>query len=497
MIKSILCLFAIAAVTTGAFALDQGEDIAELLIEADEKQFVEFFPKGVIYENVVRRVERVLPMLLNEINRKVPADANLELKEELAKRKANAAVVLLKMNQWDKVLPLFKHSADPTARSQLIDRLKPFNVDPRQIVEHLNHEPDITIYRALILSLGEFDDDALLPKDRNSLLKKLQDTYRNDADSGLHSAVEWLLRQWNQEEWLKQVNEAWANEREILPRRWFVNCQAETMVVIRGPVEFMMGSPSTELHRKPDETQHKGRIDRSFAIAAKEITVDEFLRFRKNHFYVEYHAPDGACPVNNVTWYEAAGYCNWLNEKEGITNDQWCYLPNEDGEYKPGMKIASNHLERTGYRLPTEMEWEYACRAGAETRHSFGDSENLFSKYAWTGRGESPKRSRPVGTLKPNELGLFDMHGNVREWCHDSYGPYAEGTDFGGIVSSEQDTTIDNKNNLVLRSGSFFWHIEPCSFRDYFPPRYCCADIGFRLARTIPHSPPTPKESGK
>src|SRR5262249_38748570 len=150
----------------------------------------------------------------------------------------------------------------------------------------------------LLLSLGEFNEKELPPASRTSLLPKLQTIYRTDADPGLHAAAEWLLRTWKQGTWLEQVNGAWAKDKEQRARRlegigqlvkkekgkappqWYVNGQGQTMVVIPGPVEFVMGSPVTEARRRDQEVQHKRRIARTFALAATPVTKEQFLRFR-------------------------------------------------------------------------------------------------------------------------------------------------------------------------------------------------------------------------
>jgi len=343
---------------------------------------------------------------------------------------------LLRMNQPSKVWPLLQHSPDPRARSYLIHRLSPLGADAKAIVKQLAEEKEITIRRALLLSLGEFSEKDFTPDERKALLPKLQEMYRTATDPGLHAASEWLLRQWKEQAWLQETNQAWAGDKqqqlkrleEIMhelkketskeERRWYVNGQGQTLVVIPGPVEFMMGSPPTEKGWDEGEAQHWRRIGRSFAIASKEVTVEQFLRFRKDLPFDGQKEPSKDCPMNMVSWYDAVAYCNWLSEQEGIPKEQWCYEPNKEGKYDQGMKMTANTLQRTGYRLPTEAEWEFSCRAGAATRFSFGESDDLFRSYAGSTEN-SGHRSWPVGSLKPNDLGLFDMHGNAWERCLD------------------------------------------------------------------------------
>jgi formylglycine-generating enzyme required for sulfatase activity len=436
-------------------------------------------------------------------------------------------------------------------RSYLIHRLSPLGADAGAIIRRLDEEPDVTIRRALLLSLGEFGEEGLSPAARSTLVPRVQALYRTDADPGLHGASEWLLRRWQEEDWLKQVNEEWAKntegrdqrlggirrlvqkDREKAPPQWYVNDQDQTMVVIPGPVEFRMGSPAAEEGRPPGETQHRRRIGRSFALAAKAVTVREFRRFLRDNKLegwfegggqaaplMKKYSPDEDGPIILVDWYTAAAYCNWLSRRDGIPEDQWCYETNADKLSREKVSVFAtlllphhplagaasasyllldrrpqvtamrkNYLGLRGYRLPTEAETEYACRAGAVTSRHYGEAEGLLAEYGWYLQN-SGGRVRPVGRKKPNDLGLFDMHGNVWNWCQDRFEDYPDPKRYEAIEDieyKEDFVSILSGTHRVLRGGSFVLQasLVRCASRDGIAPAYRNLTVGFRPARTL------------
>ena len=321
------------------------------------------------------------------------------------------------------------------------------------------------------------------------LIAKLLDLYQNDPDAGIHGAAEWTLRQWKQEEKLAaQAELSKLKDKDKGARRWFVNSQGQTFAVIDGPVEFRMGSPPDEPDRDADETPHTRVIPRRFAIAFKEVTVEQYQRFvqdgnsqfRLARSYLDKYSPDPNGPMIGVTWFGAAAYCNWLSKQEGLPKDQWCYLPNDQQQYDAGMTIPADAFKRTGYRLPAEAEWEYACRAGTVTSRYHGLSIGLLDAYA-RNASNSREHAWPSGTLLPNDLGLFDMLGNVYEWCQERQANYQP-----GAVESTSDDILDIRSPRLLRSGAF--GIRPAvvrsAYRDRYAPTLRSTTDGFRLART-------------
>jgi formylglycine-generating enzyme required for sulfatase activity/predicted Ser/Thr protein kinase len=423
---------------------------------------------ATVYGKFTADIPAAYTRLENRLTETAGPDATLESKIILEKEQASIGSALVVMGQSEKVWPLMKHSPDPTLRSFLIDRMQPMGVDPKVLMARLEKEQEVSVKRAILLSLGEYKPDRLSIDLRLKFVPQLLQFYRDDPDPGIHSAVEWLLRQWQASDEMQAVDKDLATGKVEGQRQWYLNRQGQTMVVIPKPGAFWMGEG---YERK------QSRIDRNFAIASKEVTVDQFLRFRKEHQYEKEYTPTGDCPLNSSSWYEAAAYCNWLSEQEGIPKDQWWYEPNKAGKYEAGMTVPADFLQRTGYRLPTEVEWEYACRAGADTGFSLGDSEELLGKYSWFERN-SLSQSHPVGSLRANDLGLFDMHGNLWEWCQDT---------------AEMNLLVKDDANRVLRGGSFdgLPSYVRSATREYDDPSGRTSAFGFRAARTLPLIPLT------
>lgn len=207
--------------------------------------------------------------------------------------------------------------------------------------------------------------------------------------------------------------------------------------------KFIMGSPLLELGHKDDELQHQVVFSRPYFVGKYEVTQEQWETVMGDN---PSQTKGAKLPVTNVSWNDCQNFISKLNAKT-----------------------------ESNYRLPTEAEWEYACRSGAKSAYSIGDKITKDDANYENFKGGA----KLVGSYKPNAFGLYDMHGNVWEFCSDWYGAYSAG-------KSLDPMGIKNSRDHVLRGGSFFVDglLLRSSTRDYVAPDFHNVVIGLRLAKT-------------
>jgi formylglycine-generating enzyme required for sulfatase activity len=240
------------------------------------------------------------------------------------------------------------------------------------------------------------------------------------------------------------------------------------MVRINGGT-FTMGSPANE-KRDSDEVQHQVTVS-SFYMGRTEVTQREYQEVMGTN---PSNFKGDNLPVETVSWYDAVEYCNKRSQREGLTP-----------AYTISGTTVTWNRNANGYRLPTEAEWEYACRAGTTTPFSTGNNittsqANYDGNYPYNNnaKGEYRRKTTPVGSFSPNAWGLHDMHGNLREWCWDWYGSYSSG-------AQTDPTGASSGSNRVVRGG--YWGksagVVRSADRAYDSPSDRGDYIGFRLVR--------------
>jgi uncharacterized protein (TIGR02996 family) len=241
---------------------------------------------------------------------------------------------------------------------------------------------------------------------------------------------------------------------------------------------FLMGSPQTEEGREEDETQHEVTLTQPFYLGVHPVTVGEFEQFvNATGYKTEAERDDGAYGYVDGDWQQDT-LITWRTP--GFTQDARDPVAHMSWNDAQAMVKWLNDLEEeTGlvYSLPTETQWEYACRAGSQTAYHWGDDEARLGEFAWF-RSNSEHKTWPVETKKPNVWGLWHMHGMIWEWCEDFYGEYPE----SGVQNPKG--VLTGGSDRVMRGGS--WNGEPrycrSACRGDCDPAYRDSLSGFRLA---------------
>ena len=358
---------------------------------------------GALYgecTNVVSALKHASTKSISELKRAAHAadeEKNWEWKVRLA-------VVALYLGDKDLTQEMLNihGQPDPIQRTEFIRHFPTWHASLKELAFLLKDEDDSALRSGICLAIGKSANFADENDAKQAWRPVFEDWYKNHTDSATHLSCDWALRNWKIE--IKQVA---PEERKGF--QWVINSQGMTMVKITPGKNSMPDEISDS-----NDKEHIVKLTSPYWICCSEVPVKVWRKFRN-----EEHRKDRELPVQAVSFYDAVRFCNWLSEDQGLTP---YYEPtgnkiyDDDGaaheEWKPNPKSY-------GYRLPTEIEWEFACRAGTNTDFACGSDTEILRDYA-VYFVDDPK---PCGSMLPNRWGLFDMHGNVFEWCQDIYEP--------------------------------------------------------------------------
>lgn len=380
-------------------------------------------------------------------------------------------------------------------RSYVIERAGDAKLEPTTLFRYLQTESDPILLQTAILALHRYSLTDIPQKERERRLGDLFRLYRGNPNSGVHGAIHYLVRKWQFDEQLR------AEDRKLQSpdwptddRQWHHTPEGLIFVIMRDPKPFMMGTDDPirgegEQQYK-EERPHQRTVGRSYAISMHEVTLSQFREFRPKHEERKLRDWSGDQPVVRVRWYGAVDYCNWLSLKAGIDKEQLGYRAAKGlADALPKDKVMVAHEDvvlRPCYRLPTSAEWEYASRGGTTTLRHYGSGDQLMGRYAWFANN-APVRPREVGMLLPNQIGVFDMLGNVSEWCQ-SFFAEAPPADNGLVDGDEGER--GKFFNREFRGGSHLnitsELLDAARGASGESPQNFYAQRGFRLAITLP-----------
>ncbi len=374
---------------------------------------------------------------------------------------------------------------DPSQRTTFIDELPGWHDDLAKLAVYCRNLSDPGLRSAVCMAIGSLPPDRLAAADTEAWKPLFAEWFQSAPDSVTHSAAGWALRQWQIELPVASVpNQPSANHQR------FLNSLGMAMLKIL-PGHFVRRDENS-----PNSKPQKVTLTRAFFLADRETSIEQFQKFLEDPDCPKEDkpagwqlgnpggGPAGDHPREMVSWYDAVLFCNWLSRKERlppcyertgkkvrIRNDQNQEVDQDDWQLSPS---------GTGYRLPTEAEWEYACRAGTTTEFANCTDADLLRKYAVYSTGNIQGAAACRSKL-PNGWGLFDMHGNVWEWCHDWYGSYGDGDVKDPVGPSGGGGEASGK---VYRGGSWDCDAAFCrsGSRFGYPPDARFDNRGFRVA---------------
>ena len=456
--------------------------------------------------------------------------------------RANLIIAMIQMDSKHHWIHLDRKT-NVSVATEIIERLGPATGLNTGSIAHLTSQlstpqsADPGQMASLILALGQFSDLQIPHSRRKSLLPLLLNVFTDHPDAEVHASARWILQKWGATSELKAAELELRSADPTPGHRWHVDLAGYTFVIFEPVDQFLMGTPKSLTERAKaqashtdGEQQHLRRIPRRFGICTHEVTSAQFEEF-EDHMVTRWkqklatmdsedqseagqlkawiadasrrqkrrsdYSPNA--PVAEISWIRTLAFCRWLSDKYStgyclptVTKLQQRYKDKRD------VPLLEKQLRRSGYRLPTAAEWEYACRANTPTLRPTGIVLSRLESYAWYG-GDRNFSLQEVGTLKPNGFGMFDILGNASEWCLTWFREPLPDEDLAipkELASSEHSDPIwPDIGKSPTGWQSLFREHRGASYldkagdlrtgkRSYSRPTNGAAYLGFRLART-------------
>ncbi len=520
-----------ATMALADYSGDDAELMAQLLTRATARQTEILYPKVAEFKSGPVR-DGLLALT------KEQPDENLGQLDRvrLGRRRANAAITLLRQGERDAYFDALRITDDPESLSQFVARCQQCGVTPTELIESLQRSAALRqsvsgaakkiesrVMYGLLLALGSYPVEQIPEGSREALIVRLRDLYAKDPSASVHSASGWLLRHWGRGEDVQKMDEQEVPYDPTGERDWFrlrmeltarpeeaadnVTSTAKkhslSLTFIVFPAgEYRLGSPEFEggeLDRENDEVPRVVRISRSVALCDREVQWGLYDVFEGGQWRDGMQSQWGwdlsdDDAVFGRNWYDWVEFCRWLTGEWRGDDESWqCYPETEslekDGNGNP--IYGDVLLARGGFRMPTESEWELAARSDQRTAFAFGGDVTLLEDYGWF-KDNSGKRPRVTAVKPPVGSGLFDVHGNLYEWTHDWY------ASIDGSSSHVDPQGASGGSDRVLRGGGWSDDAANCRTADRYSyePTIRNASDGFRLALSLPSGVQSPEAKG-
>ncbi|KAA3615171.1 MAG: hypothetical protein DWQ01_00155 [Planctomycetota bacterium] len=405
---------------------------------------------------------------------------------ELDRAQATALWTLLQLPEQDRHWQELLGDRRAGLRAQFSHQASKLKVPISFIFERLQVETEPLLIQALLLAGSGYRLEDLRNDEKELASTLLVKFGQEHPDSGVHQAADFLARKWDLKGEPAGITLEQAEEKGL---NWFQNVQGQPMVVLQGPGEILIGDLWNQGRAKRHELPRLVQLDRRFAISATEVSQKQFREFEKNHpALMSYLSASSKSAMEGVTLLSAMAYCNWLSHKEGIPEQQHCYpqVNMDNFSAKEVVDLPQDWIERRGYRLPTEEEWEFAARGGAASPYAFGFDPGMLPRFEIC-RQDGRDRPGPTGERWPNGFGLFDLSGNVREWCFSPLRPELTPNSRGGASPEFVAARISTQEEWLIKGGSFDdspRQMELARRRGSYLGAHL-AQVGFRVARTL------------